>query len=849
VSSEDKKESGENKSGQGRGSVVQEFMKEVVDPFRSLATSPRAMWALYLSYLLEGMVYFGILTVLGKYLSEDVGLSDLHAGWVYSGFTGGITLSMLFLGGVADKIGVRKALLISLAMMVAGRLFLGASGTFFQHGGGTLSPMFFFVVIGLAIVVVGYGMYQPAAYAGVKQFTDEKSSTMGYAMIYGLMNLGAFLSGIASPPIRQQAGIVGVYWFYVGATFLGFLTIAVLMTRRAVNAATLSVVNSEAEKNTSDDETESPSESGEDVPPKKQAGPQAKLFTAPFTLMTLAAVVAVAFLIFLAAVAPKTPAEEALAEAKGVLSKAASTLDSVKLGHGEPGKELGSLSTSLEELSKNMTPRDLPGDARVSAVLLRSFSHRLRRDAALLGSMPALLAGTYSPGSEETRTQKNRIRSLGILFMVSAYGMVSTVDQQVLDRLRLRMKKPEEEPIPLPDGATNDYLAVARMAPADLARELSRRVLRASAATKETKTAGATLLASIIASESKNLSWMAGALDKATSETDRKLLKNALKEDILHASVMLLKTLPPVLDKRSGGGASEATASGEQEGTSAPDKNNKKLAPVAAMAGAWLADEAGFVDKLSSLSPSAVEMPLQASLIGWGVRYGIVLLTAIVLIFLLGASLLKKRPDHPFHDGRFVFFIFILIPVQTLFAHNWLTLPYYIDRAFGGTTVGNNFEFFANINPILIFFLAPAVAALTARAKVYPMMIMGTLVMAIPTLLLALAPNPALLIAYILLMSVGEAMWQPRFLQWVAEIAPEGKTGLYMGIGQFPWFLTKVVTGLYSGWFLSQYCPMVGPQNTQMMWFIYAMIALATPLALWMAKGWMTSGTSATSMD
>ena len=85
-------------------------------------------------------------------------------------------------------------------------------------------------------------------------------------------------------------------------------------------------------------------------------------------------------------------------------------------------------------------------------------------------------------------------------------------------------------------------------------------------------------------------------------------------------------------------------------------------------------------------------------------------------------------------------------------------------------------------------------------------------------------------------------MWQPRFLQWVAEIAPEGQTGMYMGIGQFPWFLTKVITGLYSGYVLSRYCPMVGPQDTQTMWLLYAIIAMVSPVALWLARGWMMRG-------
>ena len=188
-----------------------------------------------------------------------------------------------------------------------------------------------------------------------------------------------------------------------------------------------------------------------------------------------------------------------------------------------------------------------------------------------------------------------------------------------------------------------------------------------------------------------------------------------------------------------------------------------------------------------------------------------------------------------------MFFIFILIPVQTLFAHNWLTLPQYFSRAFTGV-VSDNFEFFVNFNPILIFILTPVVTALTVKKDTYKMMIVGTFVMAAPTFFLALGPTLTNVFAYLIIMTIGEAMWQPRFLAWIAEIAPKNMTGIYMGIGQFPWFMTKFITSLYSGWFLMNYASVDLPPeqlNTETLWFIYGCIAIITPIALFLAKGWM----------
>lgn len=444
-------------------SVVKQTYNEIKQPFLDLLHAPRALWGINVSYFLEGLTYFGIVGLLAIYFNDYVGLNDIHAGQMVGFLTAGITLSMLFLGATVDMVGPRKALLLSLFLMLIGRIFLTIGPAFFPAS-GLWSSVHVVAMVGLLWIILGYGIYQPACYAAVKYFTTEKEAAMGYAMLYALMNLGGFLPGLISPPIRHAYGILGVFWVYVAFTVVGILAVAILLTNKTV-------------------------------------------------------------------------------------------------------------ATAME---------------------------------------------------------------------VSGW------------------KKGEK-----------------------------------------------------------------------TEE------KKPLKEQI---------------------------------------------------------------------------------------RFYI--------------------RNFPIRDTRFLFFIFILIPVQTLFAHNWLTLPLYFSRAFTGV-VSQNFEFFVNFNPILIFILTPAVAALTMKKDTYDMMIAGTFVMALPTFFLALGPSIYTVFAYLIVMTIGEAMWQPRFLQWVAEIAPKDMTGIYMGIGQFPWFLTKVITSLYSGWFLMTFCPANTPpeqMHTETMWFIYGLIAIISPIALLLARGWMKKG-------
>jgi len=191
------------------------------------------------------------------------------------------------------------------------------------------------------------------------------------------------------------------------------------------------------------------------------------------------------------------------------------------------------------------------------------------------------------------------------------------------------------------------------------------------------------------------------------------------------------------------------------------------------------------------------------------------------------------------------FFIFMLLPIRTLFAHQWLTMPQYIMRAYD-KDVADRMELLVNwINPGIIFIGVPVATALTRHVNVYTMMIIGSLVSAVPTFLLCSGPNLTLLITYFVIFSIGEALWSARFLEYASELAPPGRIAQYMGLANVPWLLAKGTTGFYSGWMLSKYCPQgtaPADMHTGTMWFIYGCVAMLSPIGLWMARRWAMAG-------
>jgi MFS family permease len=468
----------EPSSSNGQSKGIPNPITELIESFRALKGAPRGFWYSNYAYWLDGISYFGMLTLLTMFFHDFAGISDETGHRMVSVYAGLISGSMLVFGPIADKIGVRRSLIISVILYIAGRAFLPLAPVLLAPGS---TAVIVACIVALVVAAIGNGFMQPACYAGVRKFTDEKTAAMGYGLLYAGMNLGIVVIGLLSPRIRTGLridgivdfdgfGIEGVFWFCV------FVNILML---------------------------------------------------------------------------------------------------------------------------------------------------------------------------------------LGTIFLFKP-------------SIELEAKDP---------GSTGE------------------------------------------------------------SETGKD-------------------------DEREGPGQS--------------------VGPVQAV-------------------------------VNW-------------------------FKGSPMYNSKFMFFIFILLPVQTLFAYQWMVLPQYVTRAYS-EAVANNMESIVNVtNPLIIVLGVPIITALTRKVAVYKMMIIGSLVSAVPTFFFVIGPNFYLLMSYMVLFSLGEALWQPRFLQYAAELAPKGKTGAYVAYANIPWFMIKFMAGWYTGYMMERYCPAEGALNTETMWLIYGFIAIISPIGLLIAKNWVQKG-------
>ena len=186
----------------------------------------KAFWLVNLVNFGDGIAYFGILNLLTLYISRDIGFSDQATGMAVSFFTGAVTLFMFGGGFISDWIGVRKSLTLCMVGLLVGRILLTISPGF----GGVLTDTSLWVA--LFVMAAATGVLQPTLYAGVKEFTDPRTATIGYAFLYAIMNLGIAAGSFASPFIRGSFGISGVYWVLTALTFIMLFLNLMLFTKK-----------------------------------------------------------------------------------------------------------------------------------------------------------------------------------------------------------------------------------------------------------------------------------------------------------------------------------------------------------------------------------------------------------------------------------------------------------------------------------------------------------------------------------------------------------------------------------------------------------------------------------------
>ncbi|EOD28069.1 hypothetical protein EMIHUDRAFT_235276 [Emiliania huxleyi CCMP1516] len=131
-------------------------------------------------------------------------------------------------------------------------------------------------------------------------------------------------------------------------------------------------------------------------------------------------------------------------------------------------------------------------------------------------------------------------------------------------------------------------------------------------------------------------------------------------------------------------------------------------------------------------------------------------------------------------------------------------LPAFLERHFG---VNSPIFTIHSIN-MWVCMVGPSVAAsLTAHLDDFRVMLPGMWLMAFSPVWLAYDPGIPASITWVFLLSVGEVIWSPRQSAWVANLAPDGREGVFLALLSLKTLVTALPSTMLNGWLNMHFQP------------------------------------------
>lgn len=187
-------------------------LKDYFGEFGKLWQQPRAFHGVQIVGLINAFTYF-VFTIMGTlYLTQDMGIDDVTAGFLYMIFVSGIALINMPSGLILDHLGFRRTTYAAGITGLIGQLSIGLAPLLF--GKSTIGIAL--LSWGLVISAFSYGLFFPIVSGGTQKYSSADARGVAFNYYYLLMQLGAIGSGFWIDAFRQPHGGNSVTYVVIG---------------------------------------------------------------------------------------------------------------------------------------------------------------------------------------------------------------------------------------------------------------------------------------------------------------------------------------------------------------------------------------------------------------------------------------------------------------------------------------------------------------------------------------------------------------------------------------------------------------------------------------------------------
>ena len=180
-------------------------LKEVKEGFH------RSFWVANIMELFERLAYYGQQIVFMVYMRNKLGFSEAEAGSL-SGVFGGLIYLLPILGGtLADKWGFRKAFNVCFTVLAIGYFLIGSVGIPAFSGIYANLDHYWLIMLFLIFTALGGCFIKPSVLGTVALGSKPETKSLGFAIYYWLVNVGAMIGPTIAYLVRDSIGYEYVY--------------------------------------------------------------------------------------------------------------------------------------------------------------------------------------------------------------------------------------------------------------------------------------------------------------------------------------------------------------------------------------------------------------------------------------------------------------------------------------------------------------------------------------------------------------------------------------------------------------------------------------------------------------
>ena len=183
----------------------------------------KSFWIANFMELFERLAYYGQATILSIFLRNTLKFNEVQAGQLSSIFGGLIYFLPIFAGALADKYGFKKAFSFAFFVLSIGYFLIGSTGMAMFADLYSNSNLFIILSCILIFTAIGGSFIKPSVLGTIALTSKPESKSLGYAIYYWLVNVGAAIGPLIAYFVRNSIGIQAVYIVSAVSCFLMFL--------------------------------------------------------------------------------------------------------------------------------------------------------------------------------------------------------------------------------------------------------------------------------------------------------------------------------------------------------------------------------------------------------------------------------------------------------------------------------------------------------------------------------------------------------------------------------------------------------------------------------------------------